>query len=67
MGARTGAQFLEGLKKRPREVWVRGKRVDDVSVHPAFAKPAAHIAKLYDMQHDPGLRDTLTYESPTSG
>lgn len=67
MGARTGAQYLEGLKAHPREVWVRGQRVADVTRHPAFAKPAAHVARLYDMQHEPALRDVLTYVSPTSG
>ena len=67
MGIRTGAQYLAGLKAQPREVWIRGKKVGDVTTHPAFARPAAHIAKLYDMQHDPALQDTLTYISPTTG
>lgn len=67
MGIRTGAQYLDGLRSRPREVWMRGQRVADVTAHPAFAKPAAHIAGLYDMQHDPAHRDVLTYASPTSG
>ncbi|MBL8382763.1 MAG: 4-hydroxyphenylacetate 3-monooxygenase, oxygenase component [Burkholderiales bacterium] len=67
MGARTGEAYLQGLRARPREVWVRGRRVDDVTAHPAFARPAAHIARLYDMQHEPAHRDVLTYASPTSG
>ena len=67
MGIRTGAQYLAGLRAKPRDVWIRGKRVADVAAHPAFAKPAAHIAALYDMQHDPALQDALTYVSPTSG
>ena len=67
MGIRTGAQYLAGLKAQPRDVWIRGKKVGDVTTHPAFARPAAHIAKLYDMQHDPALQDTLTYTSPTTG
>jgi len=66
-GARTGAQFLAGLRAQPREVWIRGERVDDVTAHPALAMPAQHIAHLYDMQHDPAHRDVLTYPSPTSG
>lgn len=67
MGIRTGAQYIEGLRKNPREVWIQGQKVDDVVSHPAFAKPAAHIAKLYDMQHDPAYHDTLTYPSPSTG
>jgi anthranilate 3-monooxygenase (FAD) / 4-hydroxyphenylacetate 3-monooxygenase len=67
VGIRTGAQFLDGLRRRPRDVWIQGKRVEDVTTHPAFAKPAAHIATLYDMQHDPAHRDVLTYTSPSTG
>ena len=67
MAIRTGAQYIEGLRRHPREVWIQGQRVDDVASHPAFAKPAAHIAKLYDMQHDPAHHDTLTYVSPSTG
>jgi anthranilate 3-monooxygenase (FAD)/4-hydroxyphenylacetate 3-monooxygenase len=63
VGIRTGKQYLDGLKARPRNVWVRGKRVDDVVSHPAFTKPAQHVAKLYDMQHDPKHRDVLTWKS----
>lgn len=61
MGIRTGQQYLEGLKSSPREAWIRGKRIHDVTSHPAFVKPAQHIAKLYDMQHDPQYQDVLTW------
>lgn len=66
-GIRTGEQYLSGLHARPRDVWVRGKKVADVTVHPAFAQSARHVAKLYDMQHDPVHRDVLSYVSPSSG
>ncbi len=67
MPARTGQQYIEGLRARPREVWLRGERVDDVTAHPTFAGPMRQLAKLYDMQHDPETRETLTYASPTTG
>jgi anthranilate 3-monooxygenase (FAD)/4-hydroxyphenylacetate 3-monooxygenase len=67
MSARTGKQYLDNLKSRPREVWVKGERVGDVTEHPAFRRPVRHIAHLYDMQHDPAHRDTLTCESPRTG
>lgn len=50
MPARTGAQFLAGLKD-DREVWVDGERVRDVASHPAFAGAARFMAELYDLQH----------------
>jgi 4-hydroxyphenylacetate 3-monooxygenase len=65
--ARTGAQYLDGLKQQEREVWLRGERIKDVTTHPGLANGAQAIAALYDMQHDPKLRDEMTYVSPTSG
>ena len=67
MGARTGRQYIEGLREQPREVWLGGERVKDVTTHPGLANGVKAIASLYDMQHDPALRDTMTYVSPTSG
>ena len=67
MPARTGAQFLQGLRDRPRDLWIEGQRVADSVDHPAFRNVVRSVAALYDMQHDPTLRDVLTYESPTSG
>ncbi len=64
MGVRKGQQFLDGLRTRPRDVWVGGERVDDVTTHPALAPAAAQLAKLYDMQFDPAFRDALTYALP---
>uniref|UniRef100_A0A831TJ00 4-hydroxyphenylacetate 3-monooxygenase, oxygenase component n=1 Tax=Thermorudis peleae TaxID=1382356 RepID=A0A831TJ00_9BACT len=68
MGARTGAEYLQGLRKRPREVWIHGERVlGDITEHPAFKNITRSIAALYDMQHDPALRDAMTFVSPSSG
>jgi 4-hydroxyphenylacetate 3-monooxygenase len=68
MGARTGAEYLQGLRDHPREVWIHGERVlGDISEHAAFRNITRNIAALYDMQHDPALRDDMTYVSPTSG
>jgi 4-hydroxyphenylacetate 3-monooxygenase len=67
MPARTGRQYLDGLRAQKAEVWYRGERVEDVTTHPALASGARAIAALYDMQCDPKLRDTMTYKSPTTG
>jgi len=37
MGARTGRQYIEGLRDQPREVWLGGERVKDVTTHPGLA------------------------------
>jgi 4-hydroxyphenylacetate 3-monooxygenase len=67
MPARTGQQYIDGLRQQEREVWLRGERVKDVTTHPGLASGVRAIASLYDMQHDPALRDAMTYVSPTSG
>ena len=67
MPARTGAQYIKGLREQEREIWLGGERVKDVTVHPGLANGVRTIAGLYDMQHDPQLRDAMTYVSPTSG
>jgi len=67
MGARTGAEYLAGLKATRREVWIGGERVEDVTAHSAFKNGARSLARLYDMQHDPALRDEMTCIGAESG
>ena len=67
MPARTGAQYIQGLKDRPMEVWIDGQKLTDVTEFPGFRHGIESMASLYDMQHDPALRDEMTYESPATG
>src|SRR5215467_4337762 len=52
MGARTGEEFLKGLRSRKRELWLGDERVDDVTEHPALAGAAQALASVYDLQHE---------------
>ena len=67
MPARTGQQYIEGLRAQEREVWLGGERVKDVTRHKGLSGGVRAIAGLYDMQHDAKLRKVMTYKSPTSG
>ena len=67
MPARTGREYLAGLRDQDREVWLRGERVKDVTAHPGLRNGARSIAALYDMQHDPAVRGAMTFVSPQSG
>lgn len=67
MPARTGAEYLEGLKRQEREIWMDGRRVEDVTEFPGLANGARSIAQLYDMQHDGSAACPMTYSSPTTG
>jgi 4-hydroxyphenylacetate 3-monooxygenase oxygenase component len=51
MGARTGSQFLEGLRRTKREIWVEGERIDDVTAHPKLRGGAEGLAAIFDRQH----------------
>src|SRR5215831_1177521 len=67
MPARTGQEYITGLKEHPREVWIDGERVQDVTTHPALRNGVRSVAALYDMQYDPELQEAMTYTSPTTG
>src|SRR3989304_5239146 len=67
MPARTGAEYVEGLRARPPDLWIEGQRGEDVTRPPAFRNVIRSLATLYDMQHDPALREEMTYVSPSSG
>ena len=51
MGARTGSQFLDGLRRTKREIWVDGERIEDVTSHPKLRGGAESLAAIFDRQH----------------
>ena len=67
MPARTGDEYIAGLRDRASEVYIAGERVKDVTTHPALSNGVKSLARLYDMQHDPEQVDGMTYVSPTTG
>ncbi len=68
MPARTGQQYVEAINEKAITVEIHGERTTGkVGEIPAFRNVIRSYAALYDMQHDPELRDVMTYESPTTG
>ena len=67
MPAKTGQQYIDGLRANPAEVWIRGERVKDVTSHPALAGGVGSVAALYDLQHDEAAREEMLFASPSSG
>src|ERR671933_702677 len=64
-GARTGEQFLAGLRSDEREIWLEGEKITDPSAHPKLEGAARSLARLYDLHHeDP---DTFLMDSPDAG
>ena len=52
MAARTGEEYLKGLRRTDRELWLGDERVDDVTTHPALAGAARALADVFDRQHE---------------
>jgi 4-hydroxyphenylacetate 3-monooxygenase len=51
-GARTGAQFLEGLAASEREIWLHGERIGHPLEHPDLRAAALSLARVFDLQHE---------------
>ena len=64
MPARTGEQFLRGLKD-DREVWLGGEKITDPTSHPALSGAAHAIADVYDLQH--AAADVCLMADPETG
>ncbi|MER8223555.1 4-hydroxyphenylacetate 3-monooxygenase, oxygenase component [Streptomyces sp. NPDC094143] len=68
MAARNGKEFLERLAQSRPTVHIQGETLTgSVQDHPAFRNVVRTYAELYDLQHAPEHKETLTYTSPTSG
>jgi len=67
MGVRNGAEFIAGLNAHPKDVWIAGRQVGDVTSDLAFRLPVESLAGLFDQQVQPELRDIMTYQDEESG
>ncbi|TQS74885.1 4-hydroxyphenylacetate 3-monooxygenase, oxygenase component [Ornithinibacillus gellani] len=65
MPAKTGQEYIDGLKKANNNVYIHGERVDDITEHPAFKNVVRSMAHLYDLQYE--KPDKMLYDSPTTG
>jgi 4-hydroxyphenylacetate 3-monooxygenase len=75
-GARTGAQFLDGLGSSEREIWLHGERISHPLEHPELRAAALSLARVFDLQHehaaemlapspaDPALQVNITHLIP---
>jgi 4-hydroxyphenylacetate 3-monooxygenase oxygenase component len=64
MPARTGAQFLHGLRDR-RQLWLGDQRVTDPRDHPALRGGAEAIAETFDIHHQ--FPDDCLFPDPETG
>src|SRR5215216_2955326 len=64
-GARTGAQFLDGLGQGGREIWLRGEKITHPLDHPELRAAALSLARVFDLQHEHA--DEMLAPSPADG
>ncbi len=64
---RTGAQYLDDLKRGERSIFIDGERVTDPTAHRAFRAGARSMAKLYDFAADPANREAMTFTVTETG
>ena len=67
VGLRTGAQYIEAIKNDGRRVFIDGKEVRDVTIHPAFSGAVRTIARLYDISSDPENCKLMTHTARATG
>ncbi|MDF0726512.1 4-hydroxyphenylacetate 3-hydroxylase N-terminal domain-containing protein [Cytobacillus sp. S13-E01] len=67
MGIRTGADYIQAVKKRQPEVWLSGRRITNMFDEVVFKQPILEIAKLYDMQHDSEFQEKITHICEETG
>jgi 4-hydroxyphenylacetate 3-monooxygenase len=58
---KTGAEHIAALRDG-RTVYIDGKRVDDVTEHPAFRNAVRSAAALYDYQAQPENIEAMTFQ-----
>src|SRR5213078_3617036 len=50
--ARTGSQFLDGLRGDAREVWLNGTKITHPLEHDELRGAARSLARVFDLQHE---------------
>jgi 4-hydroxyphenylacetate 3-monooxygenase len=61
---KTGETHIAGLRDG-RTVFIDGKRVDDVTRHPAFVRSVESVGRLFDFASAAENRDLMTFGTPS--
>lgn len=63
---KSGRDHIEGLRDG-REIYINGRKIDDVTKHPAFRNVVQSVGKLFDFASSAENRDLMTFETPEGG
>jgi 4-hydroxybutyryl-CoA dehydratase / vinylacetyl-CoA-Delta-isomerase len=67
MKIENGAQYMESLRELNPRIYYKGKRIEDVTTHPATAPHVRSAAMTYALAADPKYRDLATAVSHLTG
>lgn len=68
MGAINGENYINRLNALNNEIWLDGEKLEGlISEHPVFKGLIQTKASLYDLQHNPKIKDEMTFVSPLTG
>ncbi|KEF36984.1 aromatic ring hydroxylase [Schinkia azotoformans MEV2011] len=67
MGIRTGEQYINAVRSRKPDIWLEGRKVEDVMDEPVLRQTVLEIARLYDLQHDPKYQEKITHICEETG
>src|SRR4029450_11184216 len=65
VAARTGEEFLAGLRSGEREIWLNGGKIAHPLEHPELEGAARSMAHVFDLQHEHA--DEMLVPSPDDG
>ena len=68
MSVINGKEFINRIDRLNTEIWFDGQKVQGkISEHPAFKGIIQSKAALYELQHNPNLKDEMTFPLPETG
>ena len=67
MALKSGAEYIERMRKMKFNAYYRGEKIENVVDHPVCAGVINEIAEFYDMTIDPEYEDLMTETSCLTG
>ncbi|HDM09825.1 MAG TPA: 4-hydroxybutyryl-CoA dehydratase, partial [Desulfobacteraceae bacterium] len=67
MAMMTAKEYEESLRRLNLEVYMFGKRIDNVVDHPIIRPSMNALAKTYELAHRPEFEDIMTATSHITG
>ncbi len=67
MKLKNGPEYMESLKKLHPKIYYKGKRIEDVTTHPATAPHVRAAAMTYALANDEEFKDLATATSHLTG